>query len=144
MYLASGGWDVVGVDFVPAAIATAKQHALSAGCSASFVVGDVTQLRQHGVRGPFDLIMDIGCFHVLPAGLRGAYAVEVAAVARQGADFYLAGIWRAASWRLLGAQGVGAAELRRRFGGDFDLAEERAAGPMGRRYRFVLYHLVRK
>ena len=90
-------------------------------------------------------MMDIGCYHAIPARLRDAYAAEVAAVARPGADFYLAGIADPpATWRLLGAQGVSAAELRRRFGADFDLADERTAGPAGRVPHFVLYHLVRK
>jgi SAM-dependent methyltransferase len=145
IYLAGEGWDVLGVDFVPRAVATAKRRALSAGCSASFMVGDVTQLRQCGVQGPFDLVMDAGCYHAIPAGLREAYAAEVAAVARHGADFYLAGIsGPPLSWRLLGAHGVSAAELRHRFSGDFELAEQRPAGPMGRMSAFVLYHLVRR
>ncbi len=92
IYLGRRGWDVVGVDFVPEAIATAKARAVSAGSSASFVVGDVTHLREAGVTGPFDLLIDIGCYHAIPEGLRDAYAAEVTAVARPGADFYLAGI----------------------------------------------------
>lgn len=145
IYLASEGWEVVGVDFVPEAIDTAKTRAQSTGSTASFVVADVTRLRQAGVRGPFDLIMDIGCYHAVPSGRRDAYAAEVAAVAQHGAAFYLAGISDPpASWRLLRAQGVSAAELRDRFGGDFELADEQAVGTMGRRSQFVLYHLVRK
>jgi SAM-dependent methyltransferase len=143
IYLAKQGWDVTGIDFVPEAIATARTHA--AGSAASFVAGDVTHLRQAGVDGPFDLIIDIGCYHAIPAGRRDRYAAEVAAVARPGADFYLAGIADPpATWRLLGARGVSAGELRHRFGADFDLADERTAGPAGRVSQFVLYHLVRR
>jgi SAM-dependent methyltransferase len=142
IYLARLGWEVAGVDFVPEATATARTRA--AGSAASFVTGDVTRLRQAGVAGPFDLIIDIGCYHAIPAARRDAYAAEVAAVARPGADFYLAGIADPpATWRLLGARGVSAAELRRRFGADFNLADEQAAGPAGRASHFVLYHLVR-
>ncbi len=145
IYLASHGWEVTGVDFVPEAIATAQTRARAAGSTASFVAGDATRLRQAGVSGPFDLMMDIGCYHAIPARLRDAYAAEVAAVARPGADFYLAGIADPpATWRLLGAQGVSAADLRRRLGADFDLVDERTAGPAGRASHFVLYHLVRK
>ncbi len=145
IFLAKQGWEVVGIDFVPKAIETAKARARSAGSSASFVVGDVAHLRQAGVSGSFDLMLDIGCYHAIPAGLRDGYATEVAAVARPGADFYLAGISDPpAAWRLLGAQGLSAAELRARFGADFDLADERAVGPMGRVSQFVLYYLVRK
>ena len=88
--------------------------------------------------------MDIGCYHGIAADRRDAYVAEVASVARPGADLYLAGIPDPpASWRLLGAQGVSATELRRRFGGAFDLAEEQAASGMGRMSHSVLYHLVR-
>jgi hypothetical protein len=109
------------------------------------VVADVTRLRQAGVSGDFGLVIDIGCYHAIPARLRNSYAAEVAAVTMPGADLYLAGISAPpATWRLLGAQGVSAGELRRRFGTDFDLAGERTAGPAGRAGSFVIYHLVRK
>jgi len=145
IYLGRQGWDVVGVDFVPGAIATARERALKAGASARFVVGDVTHLRQFGIAGPFDLLIDIGCYHALPVGLRDAYAAEVAAVARPGADFYLAGISDPpATWRLLGATGLSASEPRRRFGAAFDLADSRAIVAIGRGSHFVLYHLVRR
>jgi SAM-dependent methyltransferase len=143
--LARHGWEVVGVDFAPQAIARAKERAVKAASSASFVVGDVTRLSEIGVDGPFDLVIDVGCYHTIPAERRDSYAAEVAAVARPGGDLYLAGISDPpATWRLLGAKGLSAPELRGRFGANFDLADERAAGPMGRASKFVLYHLVRK
>jgi len=145
LYLASQGWHVVGVDFVPEAIGTAGSRAAAAGSSASFVVGDVTRLRQAGVASDFSLVIDIGCYHAIPAGRRDSYAAEVAAVTAPGADLYLAGVSDPpATWRLLGARGLTAAELRSRFGADFDLVDEQAAGPVGRAGRFVLYHLTRK
>jgi cyclopropane fatty-acyl-phospholipid synthase-like methyltransferase len=144
IYLASEGWEVVGVDFVPEAIEKAKARARAQQSSANFLAGDAARLHEVGVAGPFDLIVDIGCYHAIPDRRRDGYAAEVAAVARPGADFYLAGIASPpASWRLLGAHGIDADELRRRFGRDFDLVEERGAGTVGRLARFVLYHLVR-
>ena len=145
LYLAQHGWDVVGVDFVPEAIETARKRAVDAGISPRFVVGDVTQLRQAGVEGPFDLIMDTGCYHGIAEGLRDAYAAEVAAAAGPGADFYVAGISDPpATWRVLGARGVSADDLRRHFGADFDLVDEQRTGGRGRVAHFVLYHLVRR
>jgi len=145
IYLASKGWEVLGVDFVPEAVKVAEARARSAGSSATFLLADATELRQAGVRGPFDLIVDIGCYHGVPAGRRDAYVAEVAAAAQHGADFYLAGISDPpASWRLLRATGVSAAELRNRFGGDFELADERVVAAAGRMSHFVLYRLVRK
>ena len=145
LYLASLGWDATGVDFVPRAIATARSRAAAAGSSASFTVGDVTRLREAGVRGQFDLVIDIGCYHAIPASHRDAYRDEVAAVTRPGGDLYLAGVTDPpATWRLLGARGLGAGALRRRFGSDFELADEQTAGRIGRAGTFVFYHLVRK
>jgi len=143
--LAQQGWQVVGVDFVPEAISTASERARGAGSAATFVLGDVTRLREIGVRGPFDLVIDIGCYHTIPAGRRDAYAAEVAAVTRPGADFYLAGVPHPpATWRLLGAGGMTAEEIRRRFGAQFDLADEVGAGRVGRATDIVRYHLVRR
>ena len=133
------------MDFVPEAIATGRSRAAASGSSASFAVGDVTRLREAGVRGDFDLVIDIGCYHAIPARLRDSYAAEVAAVTRPGADLYLAGISDPpATWRLLGARGLSADDLRRHFGADFSLADEQPAGPVGRAGSLVLYHLVRK
>jgi SAM-dependent methyltransferase len=144
VYLAGQGWEAVGLDFVPRAIRAAEARALSAAVSARFVVGDVTQLRQAGIAGPFDLIIDIGCYHTVPEALRDSYATEVAAVTRPGADFYLAGISAPpASWRLLRASGLSPTEPVRRFGADFEIAAEQVVGTIGRG-DFVLYHLVRK
>lgn len=145
IYLAQQGWQVTGIDFVPRAIEAARTRASGAGVSPEFVVGDVSRLRQSGVSGPFDLLIDVGCYHGLPSALRDSYAAEAAAVARPGADLYLAGISQAPpTWRLLGAQGITAAELRRPFGAAFDLVDEHAVGPIGRASHFVLFHLVRR
>jgi SAM-dependent methyltransferase len=145
IFLAQHGCQVVGVDFVPEAIATANERAHDVGASATFVLGDVTRLRALGVRGPFDLVIDIGCFHGIPAGRRDAYVAEVAAVTRPGADFYLAGVAQPpATWRLLGASGITEEEVRRRFGDQFELKDAVAAGGTGRAAAFVRFHLMRR
>lgn len=59
--LAQAGWQVTGVDFVPRAIKIAKRKARKAGVSAEFLVRDATNLK--GINGPFDLALDMGCFH---------------------------------------------------------------------------------
>lgn len=145
IYLAGLGWEVVGVDFAPEAIEVARKRALDAGTGAGFVVGDVTRLRRIGVAGPFDLVLDTGCYHGIASHLRGAYAAEVAAVTSAGADLYVAGISDPpATWRVLGARGVDADDLMARFGAQFDLVEQHSAGDRGRASYFVLFHLVRK
>ena len=145
VYLARQGWEVVGVDFSPLAIETARKRGLASGSSTSFVTGDVTDLARAGVRGPFDLVVDIGCYHTLTANSRPVYESQVAAVARPGADFYLAGIVDPpVTWRLLQATGVDSAELRARFSADFELVNERPLGPLGRKSHFVLFQMVRR
>jgi SAM-dependent methyltransferase len=70
--LAQHGWRVVGVDFAIKAIATARHKASQARLPIHFRVGDVTQLDD--LSDPFDLILDIGCFHCLSPEGRARYA----------------------------------------------------------------------
>jgi SAM-dependent methyltransferase len=86
-YLAQRGWQVTGIDFIPAAIRRARQLAKAANLSIDFRVGDVTRL--DGVSGPFDLAFDIGCFHNLSPVQQRAYVDRLAHVTRPGATFAL-------------------------------------------------------
>ena len=139
VYLASHGWDTTGIDFAPEAIAAARKNAQAAGVTAAFVLGDASRLQDLGVRGPFDLLLDIGCYHTVPPGRRDAYAAGAAGAARPGADFYLAGIADPPRlWWLLGARGISDTEIRSRFGRYF-----RVAGHQQRGSGLVAYHLVR-
>ena len=61
--LARSGWEVTGVDFAPRAIHLARQKIKSAKVQTDLSVNDATKLR--GIMGPFDLDLDIGCFHSL-------------------------------------------------------------------------------
>ncbi len=61
--LVQHGWTVTGVDFAPRAVGLAKQKMKQAGVQADVSVGDVTKLI--GITGPFDLALDLGCFHGL-------------------------------------------------------------------------------
>ncbi len=69
--LAKHGWQVTGVDFVPRAIALARRKTRQAGVRADLRVGDVTRLE--ALDGPFDLILDMGCFHSLDKIGRKSY-----------------------------------------------------------------------
>ena len=81
LYLAGRGWETTGIDFAPEAITAARKKADDAGVKAVFVVGDASRLREAGVRGPFDLLLDIGCYHTIPAGRRDAYVAGAAEAA---------------------------------------------------------------
>ncbi len=59
--LVQNGWQVTGIDFAPRAIRIAKGKAQNANVKADLRVNDVTKLNR--IDGPFDLALDLGCFH---------------------------------------------------------------------------------
>ena len=69
--LAENGWEVTGVDFAWRAIRLAHRKARLAGVRVNLHVDDVSAL--HHIQGPFDLILDIGCFHNLSSEIRPGY-----------------------------------------------------------------------
>ncbi|MFZ5905095.1 MAG: class I SAM-dependent methyltransferase [Chloroflexota bacterium] len=73
--LARRGWDATGVDYIPRAISLAKRKAKQAKVNVILMTGDVTRLS--GVDGPFDLILDMGCFHGLSRDGRSGYLKSV-------------------------------------------------------------------
>jgi cyclopropane fatty-acyl-phospholipid synthase-like methyltransferase len=73
--LARAGWQVTGVDFALEAIRRARSRFALAGLPADLRTGDVTRL--DGLNGPFDLILDIGCFHSISSRGRSAYLAGV-------------------------------------------------------------------
>ena len=62
--LAQAGWQVTGIDFAPRAIQLAKQKSRSTKAKAELYVSDATRLK--GIAGPYELALDIGCFHSIP------------------------------------------------------------------------------
>jgi SAM-dependent methyltransferase len=139
LYLARHGWDVVGVDFSPVAIEQARKKA-SSQPKATFVQGDVSQLSSLGIDGPFDLVLDVLCFHSLPPDQRQGYAQEVARVTGPGALFL---IWAIATDRqnpLPGVPGLRKEEVLDRFSQDFTLERvQRVQGP-----RMLDWYLLRR
>lgn len=89
IYLAQHGWDVSGVDFTARALEKASQKAARAGVMVKFYRGDVTRLDQLPLRGPFDLLLDIGCFHSLAPDGRAVYAAGVARLSKPGTRLLL-------------------------------------------------------
>jgi SAM-dependent methyltransferase len=87
MYLAKLGWEVVGVDFSTRAIGAAQRKAQSSGLAVEYQQADVTRLE--GIAGPFDLALDIGCFHSLPADRREQYAQRLGELIAPGGTFLL-------------------------------------------------------
>jgi cyclopropane fatty-acyl-phospholipid synthase-like methyltransferase len=88
IYLASLGWQVDGVDFVPQAIEIARQRAQAAGVSgATFHAGPVTSLPQ--LSGPYDLALDVGCAHSFSVEELTAYHAELLRLLRPGATYLM-------------------------------------------------------
>jgi SAM-dependent methyltransferase len=87
LYLAERGWQVAGVDFVPAALRRARRKLR--GRPATLLRGDVTRLAELPLPGPFDLALDMGCFHSLSAEGRQRYAQGLAGWLAPGAVYLL-------------------------------------------------------
>ncbi|MCH9669765.1 MAG: class I SAM-dependent methyltransferase [Actinomycetia bacterium] len=87
-YLAQHGWDATGVDFSATAIRRAREAAKGIS-GATFLEADVTKLRESGLSGQFDLVLDYGCFHTLGNEDKRSYVAEVAAVMKSGAPLIM-------------------------------------------------------
>ena len=83
--LAWAGWQVTGIDFALEAIRRARSRFTQAGLPANLRVGNVTRLEN--LTGPFDLILDIGCFHSLSARSRSAYLGGIQRLLRSGSTW---------------------------------------------------------
>jgi cyclopropane fatty-acyl-phospholipid synthase-like methyltransferase len=69
------GWDVIGVDSSYFAIRRAIEKTMCQAREVDFRRLDVSHLK--GIEGPFDLILDIGCFHSLSSTARARYTQRV-------------------------------------------------------------------
>ena len=84
--LAQRGFDVTATDLSDAAIRLASARAETQGLKISWQQDDILS---SWLTGPFDLIFDRGCFHVLPPERRQDYIVTVAGLLRPGGFFFL-------------------------------------------------------
>jgi cyclopropane fatty-acyl-phospholipid synthase-like methyltransferase len=73
--LARASWQVTGVDFASRAIRMAKEKLKHENIAAELHVGDVTKLDH--IPGPFDLALDIGCFHSLSTEGKWDYLTQL-------------------------------------------------------------------
>jgi 2-polyprenyl-3-methyl-5-hydroxy-6-metoxy-1,4-benzoquinol methylase len=90
--LAKHGWQVIGVDFVGRAIRKARWKARQASVQVDFQQDDVTSLSK--VRGAFDLVLDIGCFHSLPDKQKMTYSANLTRILTPGGTFMIYAILR--------------------------------------------------
>jgi cyclopropane fatty-acyl-phospholipid synthase-like methyltransferase len=87
--MARRGWEVVGIDFSSWAIRAARRKARRAGLSPTLERADIARL--HRLAGPFDLALDIGCYHGLTLYQQSGYADDLARLLRAGGTFLLYG-----------------------------------------------------
>ncbi len=84
--LAQRGFDVTAADISDAAIRLARAKAEAQGLAITWQQDDILSTR---LVGPFDLIFDRGCFHVLPPERRPEYVSTVAGLLKPGGSFFL-------------------------------------------------------
>lgn len=85
--LAQHGWQTVGVDFAPKAIAVARRKSAKLNLKIDFHVGDVSDLSF--LNGPYDYILDIGCLFTLHPEQQRNYATEIFRLTTPGAEYML-------------------------------------------------------
>jgi len=111
IYLAQHGWQVTGIDFTPKALDKARAKARAADATVNFVHADATHLGKAGINGPFQVIVDNGCFHGMSPHDRDLYAQEISAVAAPGARLVMI----AFKPSRFGPAGVDQSEIERRL-----------------------------
>lgn len=80
--LANAGWDAVGVEYAFLAVASARKKIRHAGVNAKIYLHDVIDL--DFLRGPFDLILDIGCYHSLGLNDKKVYNTNLLRLLNKG------------------------------------------------------------
>ena len=141
IYMAQHGWDVTGIDFVPRAIAMAKEKAASAGASPRLIVGDVTRLQDLGIGDGFAFVLDLGCLHSIPDGRRDAYVAGVTAVTAPGADLLIWAFYAKPSFFINAV--LTREDVERRFAAGWEIARA-WGGEQPERFPGRWYHLKRR
>ncbi|WP_121704632.1 class I SAM-dependent methyltransferase [Streptomyces sp. E5N298] len=73
LFLASRGFEVDAVDLSPMAVAWGEDRAREVGVDVRFLCGEAFALSATELKGPYDLVVDSGCFHHLPPHRRVSY-----------------------------------------------------------------------
>jgi SAM-dependent methyltransferase len=93
--LAHHGWEATGVDFAPRAIRIAKRKARQANIDVDLRVADVTKLQD--ANRPFDLVLDMGCFHSLPPASKLDYINNLERLLEPGGTYLMYGFFNEAA-----------------------------------------------
>jgi cyclopropane fatty-acyl-phospholipid synthase-like methyltransferase len=147
IYLAHHGFEAVGVNLSPGAIAQAQAKAQAAGVVPPFLAADVTDIE--GVEGPFDLVVDYGCLgSVVGTPDRELYVQNVLTLTHAGSCFLLYCFeWEPRWWErpFFFNMACEPGEIKRRFGSHFKI-ERYAKGTMDPRLipGWAVYLMTRK
>jgi SAM-dependent methyltransferase len=87
LYLAARGYDAVGIDAAPNAIAKAKKKAIERGLSPRFEIADALNLPIPDRL--FDTVIDSGLFHVFSDDERIPFRQTLARVIRPGGTYFM-------------------------------------------------------
>jgi SAM-dependent methyltransferase len=122
IYLAEQGWQVTGIDRVGRALRVARRRAAKRNVAVAFIEADIT--RRDGAvgelarRGPFDLLLDAGCFHSMADGERRRYGKSVARLAADQAELLMLVF---SPHRRSDRRGAAQHEIAQRLGSGWDL-----------------------
>lgn len=132
VFLAQRGFEVVGTDVAWLAIRRARRKAREAGVSVAFHVSEAIKLGTPAgppVGHPFDLAVDIGCYHAIQSGHRVAYGSMLRRVLREGGHYVL---YACGPRKLLGrAVGLSPQETETLLASDFERCWIRAGEESG-------------
>jgi SAM-dependent methyltransferase len=104
--LVRAGWQAEGIDFSARAIRRARRKLIRAGVECRVAVGDVTGMST--IAGPFELALDIGCFHTVVS--RGAYVTHLRRIVASGGHWLMYGFVRDDATS--GGRGIGPSDLK--------------------------------
>ena len=90
--LSQHGWKTMGIDFAPHAIQIARRKARDLEIKVEFRVENVTTLDT--LAGPFDLVLDIGCFHSLSSRDKETYLKELFRLLAPGGTYLMYGFFK--------------------------------------------------
>ena len=142
-WMAARGLDVTGLDYLPEAIAMARELAAENGVDVSFREADVLDFTPER---PFELVLDSGCMHNMSGGELDRYRAALLRWLAPGGHFVL-GHWGRRGlldWRPIGPRRRRPAVLERLLGHelelvDFEEDDERVPLPFGPWVRMASY-----
>jgi len=123
IYMAQHGFEAVGVDISSRAIVVAQRKIEQAKLNrrARVYAGDVTRLDVLPVTGPFDLALDMGCFHTLDLPGRERYIAGLTHRMKAGSLYLLYAFGPRVQW---GREiGLAPEDARRLYSPTFDLLQ---------------------